>query len=312
MAIIKKQGYFPSDNHRDQIRTLIWADEKVSPVGVVQIVPSFDDHMGRYDELARFLAKEGFVVCGADHLGTGLSVAEDAARGAVLPGEHLSMLRDVDTLRRLMEKRYPGLPQVLIGVGVGSFMVRIYCRSFSSALAGAALIGTSQLPDWSCVFEDGAKRLLELLPPSVSASAALPTVFGKLTRRLYKDDSELSWLSSSETALADYIGDPLLGFHQTAEMSGEMLSLLIKGSRPVNSVGLSEDFRLLFLSGGKDSVGLFGRGVINASDLYMAAGTVPEVVIYPALRHEILHEDGREKVFQDLLDFIRRCCDEIK
>ena len=307
MAIVKQQGYFTSDNKRNQIRALIWADEKVSPVGVVQLVPSFGDHVGRYDAFARFLAGEGFVVCGADHLGTGLSVPEDAARGAVLPGEHISMLRDMNTLHRLMMRRYAGLPVIMAGFGVGSFLARIYCRSFAPLLCGALFVGTSQLPDWVAVFEDGAKRILEALPPSVSASAALPTVFGKLTRRLYKDDSELSWLSSSEAALEAYLGDPLTQYTQTGEMTAELLTILIKGSRPVNCVGLPEGFPVMFLSGGKDSVGLFGRGVINASDLYMAAGVTPEVVIYPAMRHEILHENEHDKVFADALSFLKQC-----
>ena len=307
MAIVKQQGYFTSDNKRNRIRALIWADEKVSPVGVVQLVPSFGDHVGRYDAFARFLAGEGFVVCGADHLGTGLSVPEDAARGAVLPGEHVSMLRDMNTLHRLMMRRSPGLPVIMAGFGVGSFLARIYCRSFAPLLAGALFVGTSQLPDWVAVFEEGAKRALEALPPSVSASAALPTVFGKLTRRLYKDDSELSWLSSSESALEAYLADPLTQYTQTGEMTAELLTILIKGSRPVNCVGLPEGFPVMFLSGGKDSVGLFGRGVINASDLYMAAGVTPEVVIYPAMRHEILHESEHEKVFADALSFLKQC-----
>ncbi|MBR5409751.1 MAG: alpha/beta hydrolase [Clostridia bacterium] len=307
MAIEKRQGFFTSDNRRDKIRTLIWADDKVNPVGVVQIVPSFGDHIGRYDAFARFLAGEGFVVCGNDHLGTGLSVPDDAARGAMLPGEHLSVLRDMNTLHRLMLDRYPGLPVIMAGFGVGSFLARIYCRSFAKLLAGALFVGTSQLPDWVCVFEDGARRLLEALPPSVSASAALPAIFGKLTKKLYKDDHELAWLSSSENALVEYLRDPLLKYTQTVDMTAEELTILIKGSRPVNCVGLPEGFPVMFLSGGKDSVGLFGRGVINASDLYMAAGVTPEVVLYPVMRHEILHEDGKEKVFEDVLAFFRAC-----
>ena len=305
MSIVKTQGYFPSNNHRSNIRVLLWADPAVSPGGVVQIIPSFSDHAGRYDAFARFLVSEGFVVCAHDHLGTGLSVASDYERGAVLEGEHMAMLKDIDKLHSMMRRSYPDLPYFLVGAGVGSFMARIYLRSFSSSFAGAVLLGASQLPDWAVVLRDPLKKLAALLPENLSSLTAFNVLFGKLTKKLYKDDSELSWLSSSETALAEILADPLLGYPETKEMTGEMLSLLIKGSREVNAADMREGFELLFLSGGKDSVGLFGRGVVNASDLYMKHGASPETVIYPAMRHEILHEDGKERVYADVLKFLK-------
>ena len=304
MSVLKTQGFYASNNQRSRIRAVLWEPKGAPAVGVVQILPSFADHAGRYDEFARFLAKAGYAVGCADHIGTGLSVASDGERGALLPGEHMDMLRDADTLRRILQKKHPGAPYFLIGAGVGSFMARILLGAFSSSMAGAVLIGASQLPDWAVVFREPLERLGEALPESVSSAAAFNVLFGKLTRKLYKDDSELSWLSSSERALAEYIADPLLGFPQTREMTGEMLELLIKGSAAVPAEKIVPGFPLLFLSGGKDSVGLFGRGVVNASDLYMKCGAAPETVLYPAMRHEILHEDGRERVFADVLRFL--------
>ena len=300
------QAYFSSDNRISRIYTQIWAPETDSPSGVVQIVPSFGDHIGRYDAFASFLAENGFVVCGADHVGHGGSVSASEELGAVNDDAHLTVVRDIDTLRRIMAKRYPGLPYFMIGAGIGSFAARIYAGAFPEALSGAVFIGTSQLPDFVWAFSDPLQALLERLPANLSAAAAPNVLFGKLTMRLYKDNSELSWLSVNEENLLSHIADPLTGFPMTRQLTAAMLQLLLRGSSEKNAYALPPVFPVMFASGAKDSFGMFGRGVIRASDIYAAAGMAPEVILYPTDRHEILHEDDRERVFGDILNFLNQ------
>ena len=299
-----KQAYFSSDNRISRIYTLIWEPDTEAPRGVVQIVPSFGEHIGRYDAFASFLAENGFVVCGADHVGHGGSVDSAEALGAVNDGAHLTVVRDMDTLRRIMAKRYPGLPYFMLGAGVGSFAARIYAGAFPEKLSGAVFMGTSQMPDFVWALTDPINALLERLPADLSSAAAPNVLFGKLTMRLYKDNSELSWLSVNEENLISYIADPFTGFPMTRQLTDAMLQLLLRGSNEKNANALPPDFPVMFVSGAKDSFGLFGRGVIRASDLYAAAGMSPEVVLYPTDRHEILHEDDRERVYADILRFL--------
>ncbi|MCH5198743.1 MAG: alpha/beta fold hydrolase [Oscillospiraceae bacterium] len=302
--IVKKEAYYSSDNRINKIRALVWEDQEKSPSGVVQIIPSLGDHIGRYDEIARHLALQGFVVCGNDHIGNGKSVSSSVELGAVTDNADVTVIRDVNTLHRIMAKRYKELPYYIIGAGVGSFIARIYAGAFSEQLSGAVFIGTSQMPDFVWALNDPLNALMSNLPREVSSAAALNTLFGKITKRLYKDNSELSWLSVNEQNLAEYIGDPLTGFGMTRQMTAALIKLLLKGSLRENAEKLPSDFKVMFLSGAKDSVGFFGRGVISASDIYAAAGLSPEVILYPTDRHEILRESDREKVFTDIAEFL--------
>lgn len=77
MAILKTEAYFNSSTGRNKIHTLIWKEEDLTPVGVFQIAHGMAEHIERYDDFARFLAANGFVVCGNDHLGHGKSVNSD-------------------------------------------------------------------------------------------------------------------------------------------------------------------------------------------------------------------------------------------
>ena len=62
--------HYPSARDGCSIHALEWAPEG-PPRGIVHLVHGISEHIGRYDETARFLAEHGFLVCGEDHLGHG-------------------------------------------------------------------------------------------------------------------------------------------------------------------------------------------------------------------------------------------------
>ena len=71
------------------------------PRAVIQIVHGVAEHMGRYEEVSRFLTAHGFLVCGEDHLGHGKTV-EDGSYGFFAPkGGWDLVVRDVRRLREL-------------------------------------------------------------------------------------------------------------------------------------------------------------------------------------------------------------------
>ena len=63
---------FPSCDGMHQIHARLWLPQQ-PPRGVVQIVHGVAEHMGRYEDTARYLTEHGFAVCGEDHLGHGLT-----------------------------------------------------------------------------------------------------------------------------------------------------------------------------------------------------------------------------------------------
>ena len=122
MAIIKKEAYFNSSTGVNKIRTLIWQDDEVAPVAVFQIAHGVAEHIGRYDHFARFLASNGFVVCGNDHIGHGKSVACEADLGFTAEKEgYRRFVDDMHILYKIMHKRYPELPYYLFGHSMGGF-----------------------------------------------------------------------------------------------------------------------------------------------------------------------------------------------
>lgn len=310
MSIIRKEAYFTSCNGVNQIRVLIWQDEQKTPVAVVQIAHGVAEHIGRYDEFARFLAAEGFVVCGNDHLGHGRSVLSEELLGMVEYGDHVNMLRDMNTLHKIMAKRFPGLPYFLFGHSMGSLLARVYCGSFGEELTGAVFCGTGQVPESLLAFRDPVTRLFDYLDPMGTGSNAPMALFTRLGSVGLKDGDELGWLSKSRANIEAYRADPLCGFRSGNALNRELVTLAVKASDPELPFKLPYGFPVMLISGAKDPVGMNGRGVLAAADALEAAGLAPEVILYPGDRHEILNEEDRDKVFADVLRFLRKTLDE--
>ena len=147
MAIIKKEAYFNSSTGVNKIRTLIWQDDEVTPIAVIQIAHGVAEHIGRYDDFAEFLASNGFIVCGNDHLGHGKSVNSPEELGFTAEKDgYRRFVDDMHILYSIMHKKYPELPYYLFGHSMGSLCARVYTSTFGTELAGLIICGTAQVP----------------------------------------------------------------------------------------------------------------------------------------------------------------------
>ena len=76
---MRTEHWYPSCG-AGQIHCLTWHPQG-APKGIVQIVHGISDHMSRYDTFARYLAEQGYLVVGEDHMGHGESVNGDGIPG---------------------------------------------------------------------------------------------------------------------------------------------------------------------------------------------------------------------------------------
>lgn len=311
MSIIRKEAYYSSSNGISKVRTLIWQDDKSTPIGVIQIAHGVCEHIGRYDHFARFLAENGFVVCGNDHLGHGKTVSSEDELGYVYDGDNVNMVRDMNTLHNIMSKRYPDVPYIIFGHSMGSFLARIYTAAFGERLSGAVYCGTGQLPAPMLMLEDPLKGMFDRLAENSQTPASIVSIFEKFTKKVVKGDDDLSWLSRSAENIENYRKDPLVGFKMTSALAKELMILAVKASDPSWASKLPENFPVLLISGAKDPIGMFGKGVLDVADELVKVGIEPEVFLYPADRHEILNEEDNEKVYADVLTFVKGIVDGI-
>ena len=305
MAIIKKEAYFNSSTGVNKIRTLIWYDDSVELKAVFQIAHGVCEHIARYEEFALFLAKNGYVVCGNDHLGHGKSVESEADLGFTAEREgYRRFVDDMHILYTIMHRRYPDLPYYLFGHSMGSLCARVYASTFGCELAGLILCGTAQIPSGLGMFVDTIENAVSRFGPR-TVNHTLASMLNKVSSLSVSDkQTDLDWLSLNKQNVEDYIKDPLCGQELSLAGIRDLATIGILACDKMWPATVPVGLPILIIGGALDPVGQNGKGPINCADTLVEAGHEPTVLIYPCCRHEILNEDSKEKIFNDILGWL--------
>ncbi len=305
MAIVKKEAYFNSSTGQNKIRVLIWQDDAVKPIGILQIAHGVSEHIGRYDDFARFLAEKGYIVCGNDHIGHGKSVncEEDLGFTAEKDGFR-RFVDDMHILYKIMHKRYPELKYFLFGHSMGSFCARVYASTFSEELSGLIICGTGQAPSGLEFVVNTLRELTEKFGPQ-TRNSVMAGALNKISSLGIKDrTSDLDWLSYNKKNVEDYKNDPLCGIELTVAGMRDLASIAILATDKLWPSTIRPGLPILIISGGEDPIGMNGKGPVACADSLAMCGHEPEVIVYPCMRHEILNEEEHERVYLDVLGFL--------
>jgi len=305
MAIVRTEAYFNSSDGVHKIRTLIWQDSELTPIGVVQLAHGMAEHIERYDDFARFLASNGFVVCGNDHLGHGKSINDKSELGFFAEKNgNIRIVDDMHILTKIMKKKFPDIPYFLFGHSMGSLCARVYAAHFGSELNGAIFCGTAELPAAASALEPVLNSLIEKFGPR-TVYPKLGELFNNFSSLSIPDKtSNIDWLSRNAENREKYAADELCGFTFTISAYRDVFALASECSQKEWATLIPRDLPVLFISGALDPVGMSGKGVIAASDNLANAGKEPTVILYPGDRHEILNEDDKDRVYADVLSWL--------
>ncbi len=297
--------HYPSARDGCSIHALEWSPEG-PPRGIVQLVHGISEHIGRYDETARFLAEHGFLVCGEDHLGHGRTVS-DGSYGFFAPENGWTLAaRDIRALRKLEGARHPNLPYFLLGHSMGSFLTRTYLILWPGTVSGAVLMGTGQEPAPLVALGRliSALECRRLGPRGVSPLVHTLSL-GAYNRRFRPNRTPSDWLSRDPAEVDAFLADPLCQPRPTVSLFRDMMRALQFIARRDQLARMDPSVPVCFLSGQEDPVGGMGRGVEKVVRMFRDAGCRNlSVRLYPGARHELFHEQNRREVWADLLNWL--------
>lgn len=292
---------FPSSDGIHTCHAREWVPEG-RPRGVVQIVHGVAEHIGRYDPTARFLACHGYLVCGEDHLGHGLTAGGKFGYFGPKNGWTL-VSHDVRRLRELEAERHPGLPYMLLGHSMGSFLARTYLIRWPGTVSAAVLSGTGQ--ESAAAVASGralAGALCRIKGPDYVSKLVNELSLGAYNKAFQPNRTSSDWISRDEAAVDAYLADPLCTFIPTVGMFRDMMEGLQFIADRKNLAKMNKNTPIYFLSGDQDPVGSMGRGVRKVEDMFRSAGCRDVTVkLYPGGRHEMFNEINRQEVLDNLL-----------
>ena len=296
---------YPSSDGSHTVHAMEWLPQG-QPRAVVQIVHGVAEYVGRYDHVARFLTERGFLVCGEDHLGHGKTV-DDGKYGYFGPrGGWDLVVRDIRRMRELQGEKYPGVPYVMLGHSMGSFLTRTYLIRWPGTVDGAVLSGTGQEPAPLVALGKALAGGLCLLRGGDSVSPLVNAMsLGAYNKKFAPNRTGADWISRDEAVVDTYLKDPLCTFMPTVAMFRDMMGGLQYIADRNNLARMDKETPVYFLSGDRDPVGAMGKGVEKVVRMFRKAGCRDvSVKLYPEGRHEMFNELNRDEVMADLLAWL--------
>ncbi len=299
-----KDLYYDSVYGVHKIHACEW-DPDGEPKAVLQIIHGMTEFAARYDEFARFMADNGFLVVGEDHLGHGDSVNSPEDYGFFRERNgNKCVLEDIRTLRDMTRNKYPDVPYFILGHSMGSFLARQFMARYGGGLSGAVVMGTGSRP--ASVLSAGMAlcRMIALARGWRYRSRLVRNMASGNYNKKCGNATPAEWLSKNDKNKAAFLADPKCAFIFTVNGYYNMFYSFRDCQDRNTMAKIRKDLPVLLVSGEDDPVGDYGKGVEQAYRLYKEAGLEDvQMKLYKGDRHEVLNELDRQDVFRDLLEW---------
>lgn len=300
---------YKSEDCRD-ISAIKWIpEESVESLGVVQICHGMAEHIERYDDFARFLNKNGFIVIGNDHRGHGKSLEKKGDTGIFARKNGWTLaLNDIRKVTLQIKEQHKNLPIFLLSHSMGSFFARDYISRWGDDLSGVILSGTgNQKPFTMSIMQFMAQ--IEILFRGLRHRS---TFFDKLSfgafNKPFEPDAPTAyeWLSRDREQVDRYVSDPNCGFVCTSAHFRDFSAGLKRVCSKSIYTLVPKSLPIFLFSGDQDPVGgPGGSQVKEVYENYKKAGVADiSMQFNSGGRHESLNEVNRNEIYDIFLQWI--------
>ena len=304
-----EQFTLPSTDGTSTCVGTLWMPQGAQAHALVQISHGMCEHIGCYDRSARDLVARGYVVYGIDHIGHGRTQPDPALRGVFDPvhgNDHI--IEDQHAVRLLMAERFPGLPLVLLGHSMGSFVARCYIQRHGEGLAGAIIMGTGWMDGGTIGALNTVTGLIARLKGWSYRSKLIDGMGAGGYNKAFEGTGAKTgyeWLSRDEAKAIAYRDDPDCGWMFSVSGYRMLANLLRECSDPKRIAGVPKDLPIMVISGSKDPVGAEGVGPAKVVRALKDAGVEDcTLEVIAEARHEVLNETNRDEVIQILCEWV--------
>ena len=226
------------------------------PKAVVQIAHGLAEHAARYARVAEALTRAGYAVYADDHRGHGRTARTPDELGLFAERDGWKKcIDDLWLINRRIAADHPGLPIVLLGHSLGSFMVQYFISEHGDALVAAVLSASNGKPPPIAPIGLLLARLERLRLGQRGHSPVMQALFfGAFNKPFKPARTPFDWLSRDTAEVDKYIADPLCGFESTVQLYIDLLQGLRETAQPSRQVRIPKDLPIYIFNGSRDPV----------------------------------------------------------
>lgn len=277
-----------------------------TPKCILLIIHGMAEHAERYRRLAEFLNEHYIGVVAYDQRGHGRTVSEDEVLGHIEKNGWRKLTSDVVTATEELSKQFSNIPLVILGHSMGSLVLLNTMEKHKLPVAGWVL---SALPLYEGILSE-AGRLFSSLQSTIAGNISVAKLqtrssFDKWNKRFKPNRTAVDWLSRDDAEVDKYVNDPACGFPCTSGFWVELLKGHKNCFLQSRLDALPADLPLYMFAGEEDPVVGYSKGFKKHESALGSRIQDFRVKQYAGGRHESLNETNREKVQQDLLEWLK-------
>lgn len=300
--------YYNSSDNKTKIYCVEHAPE-IKPKACLLLAHGIGQNTDCYNELANFMNVNGIVVFAMDFIGHGNSVSEN--KKPMYFGENGwdYLVSDLIAMNKLAKSKYPGIPCFIMGFSMGSFVLRTALAEHANELDidGAIIAGTGSIaaPVAKLVKLMVASEAKKCGGADVVSDKVNELAFGNYNKHFAPCKTDFDWLIKNDVLRQEYIDDPRACKYVTPGMFSDLIGGMARVSKK-SVIKNTKRIPLLFQFGEEDPVGGFGKSVLKLVDDFRSNGFNVTTKSYSDSRHDVFHDNDQEKVYMDMLAWIKR------
>lgn len=299
---MKKTNSYTSIMHT-HVRYYVYEPKVVLRVkGVVQIHHGLSEHADRYEHFASYLLNQGFVVVVSDFAGHGKSLInfEQGYFGKSNGADNL--VKDMFHLQQIMRRSYPDTPYFMLGVDLGSIMIRKFMSQYGDFIDGALLIGTMAKVQNHYMKRFYLSALKTIKGPTYKSHAYFQKLHQQYNSKIKHKKSDIDWLTSDEDEQRQYLNDPMTHFTYTVQGYKDIVKAVNDVNTDMVISQIPKHIAIYLAVGEHDNL----AKNVDKLVLKYKNTKIDDVTfkVFENKRHALLFEKNKQDVYKDILNWL--------
>lgn len=276
------------------------------PKAVIQFSHGLCQNKDVFMPFMKYMAAHGVACVANDHRGHGGSIRQRRDLGYMYEGGYMALINDMHMVTGWARENFPSSPVFLMGHSMGAMAARLYLKYFDSSIDGLIMSGT---PSWDPLSYLG--KFLSGFLCSIGLERYRMFFSQRLTSTKYNlkcfAEGYQTWMCSDPKVNQAHMDNPLCNFYMTANCAYNLMEMLAEDFSKDNWLRANLEMPICLLSGEFDALKLSpSRFLHSISHLKDRGYRHIKSLVYPRMRHEVLNEIGKEKVWDDILSIVSK------